>query len=219
MAARVENGKGRAGANRQVRAGRAVLEKGLRRSEEILDAAARLLAQAGYAQLSTRKIAAHAGIRPGNLQYYYRTKQDVVRALLDRYLAESVRAIEARVAASAGTPEARLLAAVEGLVADQQVGRSCDFFREIWALAARDRAVARAVRDFYARYRDGVALALLAVNPALGAERANRHAALVVALLEGLTVFRFGRGAALEDPALAAEVPRLALQLTQEIHP
>ena len=206
-------------ANRQVRAGRAVLEKGLRRSEEILDAAATLLALDGYAQLSTRKIAARAGIRPGNLQYYYRTKQDVVRALLDRYLAESMRAIERRVAASTGTPEARLRSGIEGILADQQVGRSCELFREIWALAARDRAVARAVRDFYARYRDGVAQALLAVNPALGAARADRRAALVVAMLEGLTVFRFGRRADLEDPALARELPRLVLQLAKEIGP
>ena len=210
---------GTAAANRQVRAGRAVLEKGIRRSEEILDAAATLLALDGYAQLSTRKIAARAGIRPGNLQYYYRTKQDVVRALLDRYLAESMRAIEQRVAASEGTPEARLRSGIEGIVADQQVGRSCEFFREIWALAARDRAVARAVRDFYARYRDGVAQALLAVNPALGAARADRRAALVVAMLEGLTVFRFGRRADLEDPALARELPRLVLQLAKEIGP
>jgi AcrR family transcriptional regulator len=206
-------------ANRQVRAGRAVLEKGRRRSEEILDATAALLAQSGYAQLSTRKIAARAGIRPGNLQYYYRTKQDVVRALLDRYLAESMRAIERRVAASAGTPEARLRAGIEGILADQQVGRSCELFREIWALAARDRAVARAVQDFYARYRAGVAEALLAVNPALGALRANRRAALIVAMLEGLTVFRFGRRADLDDPALARDLPRLVLQLAKEIEP
>jgi AcrR family transcriptional regulator len=216
MAARA---KGTVAANRQVRAGRAVLEKGLRRSEEILDAAATLLVEDGYAQLSIRKIAARAGIRPGNLQYYYRTKQDVVRALLDRYLAESVRAIEQRVAASTGTPEARLRSGIEGILADQQVGRSCEFFREIWALAARDRAVARAVQNFYARYRDGVAQALLAVNPALGAACADRRAALVVAMLEGLSVFRFGRRAALEDPALARELPRLVLQLAKEIGP
>ncbi len=203
-------------ANRQVRTGRAVLEKGFRRSEEILDAAATLLATDGYAQLSTRKIAARAGIRPGNLQYYYRTKQDIVRALLDRYLADSMRAIEARVASSAGSPEARLLAGIDGIIADQQVGRSCDLFREIWALAARDRAVARAVQDFYARYRDGIAQALLAVNPALGAARASRRAALVVAMLEGLSVFRFGRRADLEDPALARELPRLVLQLAKD---
>ena len=204
-------------ANRQVRAGRAVIEKGLRRSEEILDAAAKLLVEGGYAQLSTRKIAARAGIRLGNLQYYYRTKQDVVRALLDRYLAESMRAIEQRAAASARTPEARLRAGIEGILADQQVGRSFQFFREIWALAARDRAVARAVQAFYARYRAGVAATLLAVNPALGAARADRRAALVVAMLEGLTVFRFGRRAHLEDPALARELPRLVLKLAKEI--
>jgi hypothetical protein len=36
-------------------------------------------------------------------------------------------------------------------------------------------------------------------------------------LLEGLTVFRFGRRVDLEDPALARELPRLVLKLAKEI--
>jgi len=36
-------------------------------------------------------------------------------------------------------------------------------------------------------------------------------------LLEGLTVFRFGRRADLEDPALPRELPRLVLKLAKEI--
>jgi len=38
-----------------------------------------------------------------------------------------------------------------------------------------------------------------------------------VATLEGLTVFRFGRRADLDDPALARELPRLVFQLAKEI--
>ena len=65
------------------RAGTAVLAKGQRRTETILDAATAILIEEGYAQLTTRKIATRARIRPGNLQYYYPAKHDVVRAVLD----------------------------------------------------------------------------------------------------------------------------------------
>lgn len=185
---------------RHRRPGTAVLAKGQRRSEEILDAATQLLIEDGYAQLSTRKVAARAGMRPGNLQYYYRTKQDVVRALLERYLARSMSAIEARVAASAPTAEGSLRASLDGILADQTTG-ACQFFWELWALAARDPAVGRAVRGFYQRYRQGVADALRAVNPRLRPAVARRRATLVVGLLEGLTVLRLGSA---ENPAADA---------------
>jgi AcrR family transcriptional regulator len=201
---------------RRIRSGTAVLDKGRRRGEAILDAATRLLIEEGYAQLSTRKIAARAGMHPGNLQYYYRTKADVVRALLERYLDDSLRAIEARIAAAGGSPAARLRATVEGILDDQDRAAACRMFWEIWALAARDAAVARAAAAFYARYRDGLAAALLAAAPRLGRARAARRAALLVALFEGLTVWRLGGGRTRPDPALLRELRAVLPRLTEE---
>lgn len=184
-------GASRAG-GRHRRAGTAVSEKGLERSEAILDAATEILVGEGHAQLSMRKIAVRAGIRLGNLQYYYATKQDVVRALLERTLARSLASIEAKTAATTGTPSARLRTCLEAVLEDQADQDCCRMFWEVWALAARDRSVARATRAFYERYRDGLAVLLHAVAPRLGAERTRRRATLVVAMLEGATVFRLG---------------------------
>jgi AcrR family transcriptional regulator len=210
---------GREGAvdlRRHRRPGTAVRAKGRQRSEQILDAATRILVEEGYAQLSTRKIASRAGIRPGNLQYYYPAKDDVVRALLERWLARSMRAIEARIAATARTPEAALRAGVNGILADQADAGACQMFWEIWALAARDQTVARTTRAFYHRYRDGLAGMLLAVNPCLGRARAARRATLAVALLEGLTVFRLGGGGSARGaPELVRELQAFLLHLAK----
>jgi AcrR family transcriptional regulator len=208
-----------AGANRPTRShrrpGTAVREKGRRRSEEILDAATDILVAEGYAQLSTRKIAARAGIHSGNLQYYYPAKHDVVRALLERYLGRSLRALEARIGVAPGTPEGALRATAAALLADQQRPGACEMFWEIWALAARDAAVAQATRAFYGRYRDGVASMLLAVNPALGRARAARRATLAVAALEGLTVFRLGAPGA-RGRELGRDLQDLLMHLAKE---
>ena len=209
--------RSRARPSRHRRPGTAVSEKGRTRSEGILDAATKLLIDEGYAQLSIRKIAARAGVRPGNLQYYYPTKQDVVRALLERYLARSLQATRARVASSHGTPRARLRASLDGILADQASADACRFFWEVWALAARDRDVARATRRFYDRYRQGVADALAAVSPRMGRARIERRAALAVALLEGLTVLRLGAPRRRKlDPRLLRELRALVLYLTAE---
>lgn len=90
------------------RAGTAVIEKGRQSVDEILDAATALLAEEGYAELSTRKVAARAGMRPGNLQYYFPAKRDMVRALLDRYLARSLERLAGRIEREELSPEGRL---------------------------------------------------------------------------------------------------------------
>ena len=204
-------------ATAHIRPGTAVREKGRQRSEAALDAATRILIEDGYAQLSTRKIAARAGMHPGNLQYYYRTKADVVRALLERYLARSLRDVETRLAAAARTPAARLRATLDAILDDQAGAGACQMFWEVWALAARDAQVARATAGFYERYREGVADALRGHNPRLGRARAVRRAALVVALLEGLTVWRLApAGRARLDPQLRRELHRMLPRFAEE---
>ena len=200
------------------RPGTAVLAKGRERRDAILDAATAILVHDGYARLSTRKIAARAGMRPGNLQYYYRSKHDVVRAVLERYLDRAVEAVEARIAAADdGSPASRLHSALDGVLADQTSAESCRFFWELWALAAHDAAVAEAMREFYVHYWRRVVALLLATNPALGRPRAERRAALLIATFEGLTLFRSRRPPhALPLPALEKELRALVEHLALE---
>jgi len=199
------------------RAGTAILAKGRERRDAILDAATAVLVHDGYARLSTRKIAARAGIRPGNLQYYYPSKHEVVRAVLERYLDRAVDAVERRLAVADGSPSARLRSALEGVLADQECADGCRFFFELWALAAHDAAVAVAMREFYGRYWRRVVALLLEVNPALGRPRAERRAALLVAMLEGLMLFRSRRPPyALPIPALENELRALVDGLVLE---
>jgi len=180
------------------RAGTAVLPKGRDRAEAILDAATRVLIEEGHAQLSTRKIAARAGVRPGHLQYYYPTKQDVVRGLLERYLERASVAFEAEISAAA-SPASRVDLVLDAVLRDQREDERARFFFELWALAARDPAVAEAMQAYYRAYWRRLVGALLDASPTLGRPRAERRAALLVALLEGLTLFR-SRNAARELP-------------------
>ncbi len=199
------------------RPGTAVLPKGRERRDTILDAATAILVHDGYPLLSTRKIAARAGMRPGNLQYYYRTKQDVVRAVLERYLDRAFHTLETRLAAADGAPATRLQSALDAALADQRSAESCRFFFELWALAAHDHSVAEAMREFYTRYWRRVVALILEVNPALGRPRAERRAALLIATLEGLTLFRSRRPPhELPLPALERELRGLVDRLVLE---
>lgn len=54
----------------------------------ILDAALRLFNEDGTANVTTNHIARALGMSPGNLYYHYRNKEEIVRALFDRIVAE-----------------------------------------------------------------------------------------------------------------------------------
>ena len=192
MAPSVSPTEPRFGAERpRHRPGTAVLRKGRARVEDLLDHATALLIESGYAELSLRKIAARGGVRPGHLQYYFPTKQDVVRALLGRYLDRATRALEERRAEVADAdPEHRLDAVLGAILADQRDSDHSRFLWELWALAARDPEVADAMQHFYRSYWRTIVAALLEVQPRLGRPRAERRAALLISMLEGLSLFR-----------------------------
>lgn len=174
------------------REGTAVHAKGHERVERILDAAMDALVEEGYAGLVLRGVAQRAGLSLGNLQYYFPTKQDVVRALLSRYLEASVRRVRERVEGGGLEPAKRLRHALDAILEDQDSPRHFQLFAELWALAARDAMVADALGVFYAGYREGVAELLRELAPDVTPARRQRRAALVVAFFEGLSLFRGG---------------------------
>lgn len=189
------------------REGTAVHAKGTERVESILDAATDTLVEDGHAGLTLRRVAQRAGLSMGNLQYYFPAKQDVVRALLARYLEVASQRVRSRVDEGGSAPVERLRRALEALLEDQESPRHCQLFAELWALAARDAMVSDALAVFYVGFRAGIVELLREFTPGLAPARLERRAALVVAFLEGLSLFR-GGGA-----LRAASVPGLEQEL------
>src|SRR6187399_1674660 len=66
--------------------------------EALLDAAQRLLIEMGYAKLTTRELAAAAGVNQGLIHYYFGSLEEVLFQALERYsdaLLERQRALYA----------------------------------------------------------------------------------------------------------------------------
>jgi TetR/AcrR family transcriptional regulator len=78
-----------ADSSRRRRADRPVASTGrIRRAnvERLLDAAEAVFAEKGYGGATTAAIALRAGLPKANLHYYFRTKEQIYRAVLDRIL-------------------------------------------------------------------------------------------------------------------------------------
>jgi AcrR family transcriptional regulator len=63
------------------------MAKSQRTRDRVLDTALRLFNEQGTAAVSTNRIAAADGLSPGNLYYHFAGKQEIIRALHDRYAA------------------------------------------------------------------------------------------------------------------------------------
>ncbi|BBY89151.1 TetR/AcrR family transcriptional regulator [Mycolicibacterium tokaiense] len=77
---------------------------GVSARDEILDAAGELFTTRGYASTSTRTIAEAVGVRQASLYHYFRTKDDILSALLHQTVTPSLRFAEQLTEAHQGLP-------------------------------------------------------------------------------------------------------------------
>ena len=64
------------------------------RRNEILDTAQRLFIEKGFIQTSVSEIVKEIGVAQGTFYYYFKTKEDILDAIIDRYVGESIAETE-----------------------------------------------------------------------------------------------------------------------------
>jgi AcrR family transcriptional regulator len=161
-----------------------------RRREQILQAAYRIALKQKLAGLSTRAVAAEAGISNGLVFFHFRNRQDLLLALLDWLLTETIlrRAVDYGVAS--GDALSRLAAevrgAVEGLYRDRD---RIELFFDYWFSGPRDEAIRKRIRTALNQYRNSylpLARAVVAEQPArYHGISAETLADLVTSFIEG----------------------------------
>jgi len=155
----------------------------------ILDVTETLLVDVGNGALTMRKIAAAAGISLGNLQYHFATREDVLLALLMRFL----EPYEARFQSPPAVLPKDVVAALRPMFAEvlrqPDFDRCATIYKEIWAASSHSPAMRDALTTYYARllafYRE--VLTLVAGDDAEPA-KIDRAAAAMMPLLEGYCI-------------------------------
>ncbi len=96
--------------------GRPVGSSGTERRAALLDAAQQILAEKGLPRVTVREVAERAGVKPALVNYYFGSKNDLLRAVADRISAKLLDRIRA-VVSQAGSAEERLANMVRAAVA------------------------------------------------------------------------------------------------------
>lgn len=156
---------------------------------QILEAALDILINEGIRALTLRRIAAASGLRVGNVTYYFSTKDELLRAVLDVVLAgysDAIRDLQNRTDEPA---EQRLGLMIRIILEDIQSQATTNLFPELWALSNHDPFVADCVKDIYSRGRQVLLELIGELNPALDADEREAVAVFIQASTEGMTVF------------------------------
>jgi AcrR family transcriptional regulator len=164
-------------------------EAGKQRAAAILTAAKQVMVDGGYSQLTLRRVATEAGIPLRHLQYYYRAKHDLLRALCESICEDYIARCDALAARQHSSPKARFAACVDFLIDDNRDAFSNTLFFELWALACHDDYTNRLVDRLYSHYRNYVRDLIAAMRPKASAHAIESRAMQIVAFIEGLTLF------------------------------
>jgi AcrR family transcriptional regulator len=152
---------------------------------EILWAAERVLATAGYAAFTVRAVAAAAGITPGNLAYHYKTKRELIRAVITSMIAEYSKKIDESLKTPSSEPPDAFAKLIAWLIHDSTTPVTSRLFRELWAMALHDPFIKDAVESLYARCAMRIVNVLHQSHPDLGAMEAKEIAYLLLMICEG----------------------------------
>ncbi|MEN1726939.1 MAG: TetR/AcrR family transcriptional regulator [Pseudomonadota bacterium] len=159
-----------------------------RKEAHILACALQLMKEQGDAGLTMRQLAERAGMRLSNLQYYFKTKDDVLLAMAKSYFRQCVNELDELAEMDALAPgRERTARVVEAVLAHGlEISDLCRIFRELWAISTRNTMIHQELMHYYAELSSAVALAIL------GSEASDRKKArvgsLVLPFVEGYSI-------------------------------
>ncbi len=121
------------------------------KTEKVLDVAFELLKSAGDHGVTMRQVASTAGMSLSNVQYYYKTKDELLKALADRYFntcleeLKSVKPVESRATLEEDLERLLVLFLQHGI----EVTEMCCVFREYWAISTRNEEISNHIDQYY----------------------------------------------------------------------
>jgi AcrR family transcriptional regulator len=182
----------------------------------ILRAAIHLFIREGGAAFTARGVAKEAGTSLGAVQHFFRTKDELLAAMLEQVLADYGRMYEKLADGPPFNGEARLLSAIEFLVADAWKPDTRRLFFNLYALSCHNAFAAKLFNDMYAHHRRRLAAYIGAARPNLSEQDCFELALQVVALLEGIMIYTGPGSKSVTPRRLTAMVKKSVLKLISE---
>jgi AcrR family transcriptional regulator len=161
------------------------------RKQEILAAATAVFAQKGFAGASMDDIVQASGISKGGLYWHFKSKDDLIAAILSQFFDQEMAALDALLQ-TAGTAPQKLQQLGQQIIADvSQMSELLTISLEFYALAARRQSVRLELQRYFQQYGNTLATLIRAgidegaFDPAVSPQQAALN---LVAQFEGLVL-------------------------------
>jgi AcrR family transcriptional regulator len=160
-------------------------------ASRIVLAAREILMDEGYAHFSMRNVASRAGMHLNNVQYYFKTREHLVRALLQDTGSRYRASYDKLLAIAPAEPVARFNALVEFNLKDVSTWETRRFFIQLWALLITlDDRSGSLLDDLYAIDIEQLSGFIAELDPGTPPAEIRRRASVLAAMIEGMVVVR-----------------------------
>lgn len=157
--------------------------------EQILRAAIDILIEEGFTGLTMRRIATRCGLKPGNLNYYFPTKEDLVRGLLDAIITSYEVEFQIIVSDTTASAAERLERLCNLVLEDILTKKTTRIFPELWARSNHDPFISDRMHELYVRARAPLEVMIAELNPNLTEQDRKDLSLFISASMESLTIF------------------------------
>lgn len=157
--------------------------------KRILDTALALLRDSGDAGFTMRRLAENGHMSLGNLQYHFKTRDDVLTAMVALHFETCIADLdEAMLGLRDLSTRKRASFLINlGLQHGTELTDMCRIFRELWALSSRNERVHQTMMTYYAQFSRRLAVAILGEADAQD-ETGKRLQSLLLPFLEGYSI-------------------------------
>ncbi len=138
-----------------------------------------------------RRVADETGISLGNLQYHYKTREELLATILDDFLSNYLSGNWEKSKKDAAEPSPSLEQVFLQILTHDSFDDCTVVFKEIWSLAQRNAGIDQLLVDFYQQSHRFLCQLLSSTSTsAVEQEKAERTADILLPFLEGYCVTR-----------------------------
>lgn len=124
------------------------------RREQILEAATKVFASQGFSDARMDDIVEVAGLSKGAVYWYFKSKEDIILTILERFLGRGLDQLE-RFLETDQSARARLLAIASRFASEvEDILPIMPIAYEFYALATREEKIRRSFKDYFDKYQD-----------------------------------------------------------------
>lgn len=182
-------------------------KKGKERRKQILEACKRVLAKEGCMRFQLRNVAVEAGLSLSNVQYYFPTKEELVKGLGDDIEEFYIQEASKIYGSQDETPINRFLIMMDYLINMVKDPEARYFWIQLWAfIGAIDPDRGKFLSEIYLTDIANIKKVVQDINPLLSKGALQQRSTIIAAMIEGMMLMLDDADVDLEEDEQSIEI-------------